>query len=182
MEVIEQDGIPVIVNSFDAGTKTVRIKVKKRKIKKDAPLSSLPKKQKEALEIFRSFGCNPGLKAKAGELAGYSESYAPQVMRNLLKRKPIIEYLEKHSKFRFGCDVDEKVALVNLDALEANHPLAKGKKPDHLARLKAGQEISKIKGNYPAKKIEVDERVAIIHLDKGDIEAYKKYKELTNAD
>jgi len=181
MTVVEHDGIPVLVNSFDAGTKTVRIKVRKRKIE-EAPLSRLSQKAKKSLEVYQSLGCNPKLKKEAGMMGGYSESSAIQMMNKLLKRKPIREFLEKHSNFRFGIPVDEKVALATLDALEADHPLAKGKKPDHMARLKAVQEINKLNDNYPTKKLEVEEKIAILHLDRGDVEAFEKYRKLKNAD
>ena len=177
-EIIEAEGIPVIVRKGEE-LKTVRVVFRNRKRGRDAPLSKMTPLQKQALKNYIDGGCKPGTKTKSAEDAGYAVgSGASKAINRIMARKEIVDAIEE--KCGEG-GAAERVANVIVDATEALHPLAKGEKPDHMARLKGAQEINKIKGVYPSQKIEVEEKGVVIHLTPRDAVAMEKYKRLRNA-
>jgi len=176
-EIIEVDGIPVLIKERERPPRSIRIKLKTRKIK-DMPLSRLPDRHKKALENVAVMGIDK--KKQAGTDAGFSESSALKTMGKLLERRPIVKKIEEKCLAKHKKGADEKVAELLVDQLEAEHPLSKEKKPDNFARIKAAQEINKIKDNYPAKKVDIREVGFHLHFTPDDIEAAKQYKELAD--
>lgn len=179
MEEIIVDGIPVLVKEKGRQPRTIRIKLKARKIK-DMPLSRLPDRHKKALENVAVMGIDK--KKQAGTDAGFSERSALKTMGKLLERRPIVKKIEEKCLAKHKKGADEKVAEVLVEQLEAVHPLAKGEKKDNLAILSAAKEINKIKDNYPSKKLDIREVGFHLHFSGGDIKAAKQYRELTNED
>jgi hypothetical protein len=166
MTIREIDGIPVYVGR----ERIARL----RRGKKPKPpmaelgITKLNPRQKQAL--INKFEL--GMTNRQAEIqAGYSESGTTHVISKLLKRKPIQEALEKRgiTKERIAQGIDE--------GLDAMHPI-KPDQPDHHARIKFIQEANKILDNYPAKKIEIEEKSINLHLTKDDYVALKKYQEL----
>ena len=186
MKEIIVDGIPVLVKEKGRHPRTIRIKLKKSGPKgvKNKPFSKLDSRQKQALENYEALGCDPKKKKEAAVGAGYSDKHqvAVRAMDRLLERRPIVQKIDKECQTKFKKGADEKVAEVLVDQLEAEHPLSKEKKPDNFARIKAAQEINKIKDNYPPKKVDIREMGVHLHFDGGDIKAAKEYRELTNED
>jgi len=186
MKEIIVDGIPVLIKKRERPPRTIRIRMKKRgkKFLKDLPLSKLDPRQKQALENYAALGCDPKRKREAAEGAGYSDKHqvAVRAMDRLLKIRPILKNIEKKCQAIYEKGVDEKVAEVLVDQLEAVHPLAKGEKKDNPAIISAVKEINKIKDNYPPKKVDIREAGFHLHFTQDDITAAKKYWELTDED
>jgi len=176
-EIIEIDGIPVLIKERERPPRTIRIKLKTRKIK-DMPLSRLSDRHKKALKNVAVMGIDK--KKQAGIDAGFSESSALKTMGKLLERRPIVRKIEEKCIAKHNKGTDEKVAEILVDQLDAVHPLAKGEKKDNLAILSAAKEINKIKDNYPPKKVDVREMGVHVHFTADDIEAAKQYRELTD--
>jgi hypothetical protein len=166
------DGYPVLLDLRERRPKTFRIRVKKHGVA-NLGLSRLAPKQKAALEnIAASKDFSDKGKREAAIDAGYSKRCSLPAMNRLLARKPIVNWLVKKGV------TDEKLAQIISEGLEAIHPLSKDNKPDWNARHKFVSEANKIKDNYPAKRIEIDERSVHINLTGEDVEAARKYKEL----
>ncbi|GAJ09829.1 unnamed protein product, partial [marine sediment metagenome] len=122
-------------------------------------------------------------KKEAAVYAGIPEHNALRTMDSLIVgRKSIVKGMEKLFQAKFGKGVDEKVAEVLVDGLDAIHPLAKGERKDNLAILGAVKEINKLSDNYPAKKIDVREMGVHLVFGAADIKAAKEYRELTKDD
>jgi len=173
------DGYPVLLDLRERRPKTFRIKVKKcgRPGTASLGLSRLDPRQKAALEnIVATRDFSDKGKRDAAMDAGYSKRCSLPAMNRLLARKPIVNWLVKKGV------TDEKLAEIIKEGLEATHPLSKDDKPDWHARHKFVSEANKLKDNYPAKRIEIDERAVHIHLTGDDVEAVRKYKELVEQD
>jgi len=185
-EIIEVEGIPVLIKERGRHPRSIRIKLKKSGPKgvKNKPFSKLDSRQKQALENYEALGCDPKKKKEAAVGAGYSDKHqvAVRAMDRLLERRPIVKNIEDECIAKHNKGADEKVAEVLVQQLDADHPLAKGTKPDNLARINAAKEINKIKDNYPPKKVDIREVGFHLHFTPNDIEAAKQYKELTNED
>jgi hypothetical protein len=166
-EIREIDGIPVCVG----GEKIARFRRGKRPKSPMAELGfeKLKPKQKQALINKFEHGMSS---RRAAIQAGYSPTNAWNVIPTLLRRKPIVDELE-----RIGV-TDKTIAKVIADAMTAQHPF-RPKQPDHSVRLKAVHEANVTKDNYPAKKIEIEEKAIHLHFTNKDYENYKKYKQLT---
>jgi hypothetical protein len=108
---------------------------------------------------------------QAAVQAGYSPTNAWNVIPTLLKRKPIVEALQAK-----GIN-DNYIAQGIADGMEAMHPF-KPAQPDHNVRVKFIQEANKLLDNYPAKKIEIEEKVIKLNLSKDDYLALNKFHEL----
>jgi len=172
------DGIPVLIKERERPPRTIRIKMKSRKLK-DTPLLKLSPQHKQALENVTVMGIDK--KKDAAVDAGFSEHNALRTMdRLLVGRKAIVKNIEEECQARHKKGADEKVAEVLVDQLEAVHPLAKGEKKDNLAIISAAKEINKIKDNYPPKKVDIREMGFYLHFTPDDIEAAKQYKEITD--
>ena len=166
MTIREIDGIPVCVG----GERIARY----RRGKKPKPpmaelgIEKLKPQQKLALRNKFELGMS---NRQAAIQAGYEETNAARVLPRLLQRKPIQDALITRGI------TDFKIAEVIAEGFEAMHPLRPGQ-PDHHARVKFVSEANKVLDNYPAKKIEVEEKSINIHLGKDDYIALKKYEEL----
>jgi hypothetical protein len=169
-EIREIDGIPVCIG----GEKIARFRRGKRPKPPMAELGfeKLKPRQKQALINKFEYGMT---NKQAAVQAGYSPTNAWNVIPTLLKRKPIVDELEKRGV------TDGKIAEVIADALVAQHPF-RPKQPDHGIRLKAAHEANVTKDNYPAKKIEVEEKAVHLHFTGKDYENYKKYKQLSQSE
>jgi len=183
MKEIIVDGIPVLIKERERPPRTIRIRMKSRKLI-DLPLSKLDSRQKQALQKFTDLGCDPKRKKEAAVAAGYSDkpSVAVRAMDRILERRPIINKIEEKCMAKHQKGADEKVAEVLVDQHDAIHPLAKGEMKDNLAILSAAKEINKINDNYPPKKVDIREMGFHLHFTPDDIEAAKQYRELTNED
>lgn len=177
------EGIPVLIKERERPPRTIRIRTKKRgrKFLKDIPLSKLSPQHKQALENVAVMGIDK--KKEAAVCAGIPEHHALRTMDSLLVgRKSVLKKLEDICQAIYEKGVDEKVAEVLVDQLEAIHPLAKGEKKDNLAILSAVKEVNKIKDNYPPKKVDIREAGFHLHFTQDDVKAAKKYRELTDED
>jgi len=171
-EIYTWDGMPArILRRRPPGG----IKPRKKKSNKisDKGISRLTKKQRKALTIYMEQGFR-GQK-KALEAAGYSGLNPSRDMKRLMVRKPIIVELEKMGV------TDETIAKVIAEGLEARHPM-RPKMPDHHARVKFVSEANRILDNYPATKIQSEERIYNITLTAEDMKALREYYELTRND
>ena len=167
MTIREIDGIPVCVG----GERIARY----RRGKKPRPpmaelgIEKLKPQQKLALRNKFELGMS---NRQAAVQAGYKDGTgAARILPRLLQRKPIQDALKDRGI------TDFKIAEVIAEGLEAMHPL-RPKQPDHHARVKFVSEANKVLDNYPAKKIEVEEKSINIHLGKDDYIALKKFEEL----
>ena len=131
-------------------------------------ISKLKPQQRLALENKFELGMS---NRQAAIQAGYEEANASHVLPRLLRRKPIVDELERKGV------TDEKIAVVIAEGLDAMHPI-RPDQPDHHARAKFVSEANKVKDNYPPKKIQVEDRSINIHLTKDDYLALRKYQEL----
>ena len=177
-EEVTFEGIPVLVKKGEE-LRTVNFVFRSKKRGRYAPLSTLTPQRKQALQNYMDGGCAPGTKAKSAVDAGYpySNGGASNVINRIMAREEIVKAIEKE------CGKDGtagRVAKVLVEATKADHPLAKGKKPDHMARISGAKEINKIKGVYPSTKIEVEEKKMVLHLTANDAIAMDKYKRLRN--
>ena len=167
MTIREIDGIPVCLG----GERIARYHRGKKPKPPMAELGieKLKPQQKSALRNKFELGMsNPRAAIEAGYATGAS---AARVIPRLLRRKPIQDALTAKGI------TDFKIAEVIAEGFEAMHPLRPGQ-PDHHARVKFVSEANKVLDNYPAKKIEVEEKSINIHLGKDDYIALKKYEEL----
>ena len=164
--VREIDGIPVCVGQE-------RIARYRRGKKPKPPMAELgieKLKPQQKLALRNKFELGMSNRRAAVE-AGYKETSAVSVLPRLLKRKPVQEALIARGI------TDSKIAEVIAEGLEAMHPL-RPEQPDHHARVKFVAEANKVLDNYPAKKIEVEEKSINIHLGKDDYVALRKFEEL----
>lgn len=175
MEETISDGIPVLVKKGEE-LRTINIVFKNKKRGRYAPLSTMTPMQKKALENYQKGGCALGTKTQSAIDAGYAPSGASNIMNRILAREEIIKAIEE--KCPKGSA--DKIATVLVEGMDAIHPLAKGEKADHMARISASKELNKIKGVYPASKIEVEERKMVLHLTPSDAIAMEKFKRLRN--
>jgi hypothetical protein len=149
------------------------IKPRKKKPRKkisDKGIAHLTKKQRRALTNYMEQGFKG--QRKALEAAGYSGLNPSRDMKRLMVRKPIIALLEKKGV------TDEKIAKVMAEGLDANHPM-KPDLPDHHARIKFVSEANRVLDNYPATKIQSEERIFNITLTAEDVKALREYCDLT---
>lgn len=164
--VREIDGIPVCVGQ----ERIARYHRGKRPRPPMAELGIERLKPQQKLALRNKFELGMANR-EAATKAGYADSSASQVIPRLLQRKPVQDALIARGI------TDFKIAEVIAEGLEAMHPL-RPKQPDHHARVKFVSEANKVLDNYPAKKIEVEEKSINIHLGKDDYIALKKYEEL----
>lgn len=174
-EEIISEGIPVLVKKGEE-LRTVNIVFRNKKRGRYAPLSMMTPMEKEALQNYMKGGCAPGTKTQAALDASYAPSSAPKVINRIMARTEILDAIE--DKCPKGSA--DKVATVLTEAMDAIHPLAKGEKADHMARISASKELNKIKGVYPSTKIEVEEKKMVLHLTAKDAIAMAKFKRLRN--
>lgn len=168
---VKVNGIPSILETKERPPRTVRIRVKPRKTR-DMKMSQLRPQQKQALKNYLALGCKPEFKKEAAIEAGYSSHNALSTMDRLTQRRPIIKELEKA-----GIS-DRKIAETMAEGFDARHPLSKDDKKDFNAIAKFVTEANRIKGNYPPKQIQAEERIINIHLTKDDVVALEKYRKL----
>lgn len=166
-QIREIDGIPVCVG----GERIARFRRGKRPKSPMAELGfeKLKPRQKQALINKFEYGMS---NRQAALKEGYSESNASLVIPRLLKRKPIIEALQAR-----GIN-DESIAQGIVEGTQAMHPF-RPNQPDHGVRVKFIQEANKLLDNYPAKKIEIEEKAVHLHFTQKDYANYLKYKQLT---
>lgn len=165
--VREIDGIPVCVG----GERIARY----RRGKKPKPpmaelgIEKLKPQQKLALRNKFELGMS---NRQAAVQAGYRDgTSASHILPRLLQRKPIQDALKAQGI------TDFKIAEVIAEGLEAMHPL-RPEQPDHHARVKFVSEANKVLDNYPAKKIEIEEKSINIQLTKDDYVALRKFDDL----
>jgi len=164
--VREIDGIPVCLG----GERIIRYRRGKRPKAPMAELGIEKLKPQQKLALRNKFELGMSNRQAAVQ-AGYKETSAVRVLPRLLKRKPVQEALIARGI------TDSKIAEVIVEGLEAMHPL-RPEQPDHHARVKFVAEANKVLDNYPAKKIEVEEKAINIHLGKDDYIALRKFEEL----
>jgi hypothetical protein len=161
--VREWGGIPVL-----CGAEKIPHHIRRGKRPKppmaELGIEKLKPQQKLALQNKFELGMS---NRQAAIQAGYEETNASRVLPRLLRRKPIVDWLEAKGV------TDEKIAQVIAEAMEAKHPF-RPKQPDHNIRLKAAHEANVAKDNYPVKKIEIEEKSTRIVLSD---RAYEKYLE-----
>jgi len=166
MKEVIADGIPVLVRMKDRVPKTVRVKIKPRKIC-DMGITRLDKRQKKALENYFVKGMS---KRQSGIQAGYSPTNTSS-MNKLIARKPIIESLEKAGL------TDDRLAEIIEEGTKATHPFKPEQKDFH-AIDKFVKEANRIKDNYPATKIQSEQKIINIHLTGEDFKAVKQVEEM----
>jgi len=165
--IVEIDDIPMLAGPEKSG----RFPRRKRRKPPMAELGfeKLRPQQKLALVNKFKFGMS---NRQAGICAGYSPNSASAIVGKLSARKAIVDKLEEAGM------TDGKIAQIIVEAGDAMHPF-KPSQPDHSVRLRAAQEANKVKDNYPAKKIEVEEKAVHLHFTEKDYANYRKYKQLT---
>lgn len=176
------NGIPVLVGREGRPGRIYRTNPLPRKVA-DKTAGHLTRRQKDSLRELMRLGkqgrdiTSPVVKREAALNAGYSKTYAPQVVDKLLGRKPIVKELEKMGV------TDEMIAKVIKEGM------TKPKNPknialkDYHAIHKFVQEANKLRDNYPAQKLETESKVIYIHLTTEDYKAldrYKKFKKDSN--
>lgn len=166
MTEIIVDGIPVLLKREPCPDFIPFIKLTSKKPPKPKVLNE---RQKRALQLYSEMGARPENKKAAGEGAGYAPSSAVSCVNNALKQKPIVDALEKAGV------TDTVIAKTISEGLEATHPMSKENKADFNARAKFVSEANKIKNNYPAKRIEIEERGVVVHLSIDDETAIKQF-------
>ena len=166
MTIREIDGIPVCVGGE-------RIARYRRGKKPKAPMAELGierLKPQQRLALKNKFELGMSNRQAAVQ-AGYAETSASSILPRLLQRKPIQDALKDKGI------TDLKIAQVIAEGLEAMHPL-RPRQPDHHARVKFVSEANKVLDNYPAKKIEVEDKSIVLHLTKDDYVALRKFDDL----
>jgi len=178
--IITVEGSPVLVRVSDVDhSKTQRFRPKKRKKTYDYGIRQLRPQQREALAyVMKTGAVDAETKRAAGLAAGYSPTYAVQAVDKVLERREIVELLEKHGV------TQDKIAKTIAEGLEAIHPLAKGRQPDHHARHKFVHEANQIRGNFAPTKVkgEVDIRAIHVHMTPEDVVASEKYRKMRGLD
>lgn len=173
-EIYTWDGMPARITRQRSPHSLLAPKRKKaRKKLSDKGIRSLTKKQRKALTNYMEQGFKG--QRRALEAAGYSGLNPSRDMKRLMARKPIIAELEKKGV------TDEKIAKVMAEGLDAMNVM-KPSMPDHHARVKFVSEANRILDNYPATKIQSEERIYNITLTGDDIKALQKFSELTKND
>ena len=170
MNEVEIDGVPIYIDPADPAKPRFkyRAKAKPRTKREDIPFSKLTVMQKQALVNRYQLGMG---NKQAAEAAGYAESSAQKVIPNIMKRKAILDALEKHKV------TPDKIGQVISEGLDAMHPL-RPVLPDHNARAKFVREANMLLDHYPPKKIQQDQRVIEIHLTGDDMRAIQKFEEM----
>lgn len=167
MTIREIDGIPVCLGQ----ERIARYRRGKRPKPPMAELGIEKLKPQQKLALRNKFELGMSNRQAAIQ-AGYKDgTSASHILPRLLQRKPIQDALIAKGI------TDFKIAEVIAEGLEAMHPL-RPKQPDHHARVKFVSEANKVLDNYPAKKIEVEEKSINIHLGKDDYIALREFEEL----
>lgn len=171
---------PVVVpasNILEAEVIRPRQEKRKKKSKKkkmvDKGIKKLTGQERRALQNYMEQGFTKPRKAVVA--AGLPAGTAVARMRALMSRKPILAELEK-----VGI-TDEKIANVMADTMEAVMEKNRGF-PDHSSRMKAVIEANKIKDNYPAQKVQLDERIITINLTGEDTVMLQKFIDMRNGE
>ena len=159
------DGIPVLISERESPPRTVRIKVKPRKIR-DMGIRQLPKKHRQALQNYLDQGMTN--KKKASEDAGFADA---RPLDKVLERKQIVNSLEKKGV------TDDYIALKIKQGLNAKHPQFSKQKDQH-AIVKFVSEANKLRNNYPPTKIQQESKNIHIILTSEDSKQYQKFKEM----
>jgi len=175
------DGIPVYVGRSGRPGKEHRVKPLPRKTE-DKPFRKINKKQKKALKGLleahkegRDITLN-SVKKEIGINSGYSETYAVQAVNKALARKPVAVALEKVGV------TDEFIAKTIKEGMtEPRHPKNPDMK-DYHAIDKFVKEANRLKDNYPATKIEAEQKVVHIHLTGEDVAAMERFKSIRGKD
>ncbi|MEA3420972.1 MAG: hypothetical protein U9Q97_04750 [Acidobacteriota bacterium] len=162
----ETKGTPVLLKGEPIPNFVPFIKLISKKPPKPKVLNE---RQKLALQKYSEMGADPKNKKAAGVAAGYTPGSALEAVNNVLKIKPIVDELNKAGV------TDKKIAKTISEGLEATHPMSKDDKPDFNARAKFVSEANKIKDNYPAKKLEIEEKGIIVHLNTDDERAIRQF-------
>jgi len=171
------DGTPVHIGHKGNPPREYRVKPKPRKTE-DKPFRRINKRQKEALKGLLEAHkegrdiTRPSVKKEIGVNSGYSEAYAVQAVDKALKRKPIARALEKA-----GVDDDFIAKTIKEGMTEPRHPKNPEMK-DYHAIEKFVKEANRLKDNYPAVKVESEQKVVHIHLSGEDFEAVQRYKRI----
>ena len=171
MKIFEVNGIPVLLRAQEFPPYRFKLKKKKRKGYIDPRLKRLTPKQKKALELKAENPLMPD--NQIGKIAGFHPTSASQsVKRALRKSTKLHKTLDKEAP-------DEKIGkeLARI-ALNSEHPLSKGNRPDNMARLGGIKEINKIRDPYPIKEIHFKGLVGHVDLTPDDHEAYHQYIDL----
>ena len=175
-KIITVEGSPVLLRVSDVDTsKTQRFRPKKRKSTYDYGIKRLSQRQRDTLaNVMKAGAVDVATKRQAAIASGYSPSYALQAANTVLKRREIVELLEKEGV------TDGKLAKMIAGGIEAMHPLTKDPRPDWHARHKFVQEANRLKDNYPATRVksEVDLRAIHLHLTAEDAVADAKYRKM----
>jgi hypothetical protein len=166
MTEIIVDGIPVLLKREPIPDFIPFIKLTSKKPPKPRVLNE---RQKLALQLYSEMGARPENKKAAGIAAGYAPDSATSCVSNALRQKPIVAELENAGV------TNKRIAKTISEGLEATHPMSKENKADFNARAKFVSEANKIKNNYPAKKIEIEEKGIIVHLTTDDETAIKQF-------
>jgi len=150
--VREIDGIPVLCG----GERIARLRWGKKPKTPMAEIGIEKLKPQHKLALKNKFELGMSNRQAAIQ-ADYEETNASRVLLQLLRRKPIQDALKARGI------TDSRIAEVISEGLEAMHPL-RPEAPDHHAKAKFVSEANKLLDNYPAKKIEVEEKSINIHL------------------
>lgn len=159
------DGIPVLISERESPPRTVRIKIKPRRIR-DMGIRQLPKKNRQALQNYLEQGMTN--KKKAAIDAGFASA---EPLNRVLERKQIVKAINKAG------GTDKFIAEKLVEGVDAKHPQFP-KNKDYHASIKFLQELNKVKDNHPATKISKEERSIHIHLTAEDYRQHQKFKEM----
>lgn len=176
-----ENGYPMLARGTHDRRENFRFK-KKRGGAKKKPLNrgieTLTEKQKRVME-----GKMEGLSTTAAVQRAYGYHGGPLVKaaNALLARKPIIDALESKGV------TDEKIAEKIADGLEAEKTVVIGKgeyitEPDHSARVQYLKEANRVRDNYPAIKVEKEEKVVHISLTGDDVRAIEQFHGMRKAE
>jgi hypothetical protein len=172
-EIYTWDGMPARIIRHRPPQGIKPRKKKPRKKISDKGTTRLTKKQRTALTNYMEQGFKG--QRRALEAAGYSGLNSSRDMKRLMVRKPIIAELERQ-----GVN-DKKIAEVMAEGIEAMNAM-KPEMPDHHARIKFVSEANRILDNYPAHKIQSEERIITINLTREDTVMLQKFNELKKKD
>lgn len=168
--VYTYDGMPAFIKKRRPPGGVPKKKRKRtRKALADKGITKLTKMQRGALTKFMEQGFRN--KKGALEAAGYAKGIGAGYMDKLVARKPIIAALEKKGV------TDDKIAQGMAEGIKAMH-IMKPKMPDHHARIKFIAEANRVLDNYPAKKIQVEQRNLQVILTGEDMKQLQRFTEL----
>lgn len=175
IEVI--DGNPVYIGRGGRPGKNHRVRPLPRKTA-DKPFRKINKQQKKAikglLEAHKEGKdiTKASVKKEIGLNSGYSEGYAVQAVDKAMQRKPVVSALEK-----VGVDDDFIAKTIKEGMTEPRHPKNPDMK-DYHAIDKFVKEANRLKDNYPATKIQSEQKVVHIHLSGEDFQAVERFKRI----